>query len=233
MSEIELALAATFLFIIIGGFISFAIWQFVKLQNPDHYAIDPQSIAPFKEYNNTKMDWLVVRVRQWPPIKCGISFIAQWPFINIKRHKDQCGLKSIYLNNQVLIGQINIYNRYETFIECMGKEIHAIPDLADFTNICRKISYVLPDTGQTILSIEPYFDLGSKIDYSFTIDGKSYVLRSGLSNYRLSATLFCDGVAQAVLAVVSAKHITAAILLSKPDYLALLLCIDIFNRRAN
>lgn len=233
MSDTEIIIAVTLPFMIIAGLISFAIWQLVKLQNPDNYSIAPKTIAPFNKYARVERDWLVVRNRQWPPIKCGISFLGRWPFIEIRRVKDQCGLQSVYLNNQELVGQIKLYNSYQSYIECLGKEIHAIPDLADFTNFCRKISYVLPETGQTILSITPHLDLGNKVEYSFALGEKSYIFRSGLSDYRLSATLLCDGVEQAIFAVVSAKHIVAALLLSKPDYPAILLCLDIFNRRSS
>ena len=233
MSDTEFIIAATLPFVIIGSFILLGIWQLLKLKDPDNYTINPRSIAPFKKYADPQTDWLVARVRQWPPIKCKISFCNRLPFIEVKRVRDQCGLISVYKNNKELIGQIKIYNSYKAYIERHEREIHAIPDLADFINFCRKISYVLPETGHTILSITPYLDLGQKLEYSFTIDGKSFILKSGLSDYRLSASLFCDGIVQAIFAVVTAKQITAAILLSEPNYLALLLCFDIFNRRAS
>ena len=165
MSSTEFIISVISPLAIIGCIILFAIWQAVKLQKPSNYAIDPKTITPFEKYTNTEMGWLVARERQWPPIKCGISFRNSWPFIEIKRLKDQCGLVLVYLNNQKLVGKINIYNGYQCYIECLDKEIHAIPDLADFTNICRKVSYILPANGHTILSITPYLDFGQKVEY--------------------------------------------------------------------
>ncbi len=204
-------------FALLGGLILFAIWQLLNSRKPEDFEIKPSDIGPFKPYEHKIKDWYVSRPRFWPPVK-------------FNQDRDRCGKNSIYKNNQELVGEIKIFNSYNSFLEFSGHEIHSVADLQTFTNFVNKIDFIDKPSNNIILTIKPQVGtLGLSFNHVFDYKNNHYRFKTQ-DGARWIAELYRDQVLIAVFCVATTKQINAAITLDDVDSGVLMLCFDIFRR---